>query len=108
MSDAWDPESMSRSFIFAAESAERYMLECKSKLSRSERYKELHDEHLAKFYVCNYIHGRTFLETREKFVAELERMFTEDYPPPHEAFNPATFTTWRKSYIRNLIETYKA
>lgn len=99
---------MSGSFIFAAESAERYMLECRSKLSRGDQYKELHDEHLAKFYVYYYIQGRTFLETREKFVAELKRMLSEDYPPPHEAFDPASFTTWRKSYIRNLIETYKA
>lgn len=104
----WDPESMSPSFVFAAESAERYMLECKSKLSRSDRYKELHDEHLAKFYVFNYLHGRTFLQTREKFIAELERMLGEDYAPPHEAFDPQIFTTWRRRYIQNLIDTHKA
>jgi hypothetical protein len=103
----WNPESLSRSFISSAESAERYMRECKSKLSRSDRYKELHDEHLAKFYVFNYLHGRTFLETREKFLAELQRMLTEKYSAPHEAFDEKTFTTWRRHYVQNLMDAHK-
>jgi hypothetical protein len=105
--ERWNPESMSRSFISAAEDAERYMKQCKSKVAQTDRYKELHDEHLAKFYVYNYLHGRTFLETREQFLAELREMVAADYPAPHEAFDPNTFTTWRKSYIQNLIDAYK-
>src|SRR5947207_2346967 len=105
----WDPDSLTKRFIFQAESAERYMLECKSKLHRTDRYKELHDEHLAKFYVFNYIHGRTFLATREQFLAELGSFLHAQPTAPSEAFDGQCFLTWRQRYIQGLIsECHKA
>jgi hypothetical protein len=33
-------------------------------LKRSRSYEHVFDEHMARFYVYNYLHGRTFLESK--------------------------------------------
>ena len=99
----WNPESLSSQFLSVAESAERYMLECKMKAATSEAHKALHDEHLAKFYVFNYLHGRTFLATRDAFLSELRSFLHAQPTAPHEAFNGDHFLAWRQRFITNII-----
>jgi len=104
---SWDPNGLTKSFIIAAESAERYMKECKWKVKRSEGYKALHDEHLAKFYVFNYLHGRTFLETREMLLAELRSFLHAQTTAPIEAFDAQCVLTWRERHIQSLITEFE-
>lgn len=101
----WDIEALSRRFEAAASSAERYMYECRDKLrlGRSAQYRVLHDEHLAKFYVYNYLHGRDFLESPKRFLSALKELLNYQETPPSNAFDGKTFLDWRQRYIRALI-----
>lgn len=103
----WNPESLSKRFETTALSAERYMEECKWKVSRTDSYKALHDEHLAKFYVYNYIHGRTFLDSPKSFLAEMNSFLMYTETSPGEAFDAECFLEWRKRYIMGLIAEVK-
>lgn len=74
MKKDWDIESISHSFLIAAQMSENYLNEIKPKLSSRPTYELLFDEHLATFYVYNYLHGRTFLESKNSLLNELSRM----------------------------------
>jgi hypothetical protein len=60
----WDAAALSRHFLQVAEAAESYVQEVRGKVRESPSYKVLHDEHLARFYVFNRLHGRTWLASR--------------------------------------------
>lgn len=101
----WNPEKLSQLFISQAGEAERYMKEVKSKISRTDNYKPIFDEHLAKFYVYNYLHGRTFLESRELLLNELKHMLSYEIKPP-DCYDLVNFERYRKFYINQLIAEY--
>lgn len=86
-----------------AENAERYMLECRRKSATNANYEALHDEHLAKFFVFNYLHGRIFLATREGLLAELRSFLRVQQTAPLEAFDANRFLEWRQRYVASLI-----
>ncbi|MEQ9230512.1 MAG: hypothetical protein RIF46_07490, partial [Cyclobacteriaceae bacterium] len=93
------------SFLFQANEAERYCNEVKSKIDRTPTYKQIFDEHLAKFYVFNYLHGRTFLETRELLLKELNIMLSFKVEVSN-CFDFETFERYRQFYINQLIGQY--
>lgn len=99
----WNPESLSERFLFTAESAETYMLECKAKAATREAYKALHDEHLAKFYVFNHLRGLTFFATRDELLSALRSLLNAQPTAPSEAFEGERFFVHRKAFINALI-----
>jgi len=68
----WDEKALSSEFLTQAQDAERYLGEVRRKVKRNRSYERVFDEHLARFYVFNYIHGRTFLSTRQALLRELK------------------------------------
>lgn len=104
--DTYDPTSASKSFAAAAEEAERYLREVRCKLKTNRSYEHVHDDHLAKFYVFNYLHGRPFLASREAFLSELTRLKSSAFPPPSEVFAPERFERHRQAYLGDLIRRY--
>ena len=70
MRTTWDPEGLSKRFRFAATSAENYLQEVARKTHDQETCKAIHDMHLAEFYPCNHLHGRTYLQTRQLLLDE--------------------------------------
>ncbi|MEO9805255.1 MAG: hypothetical protein ABJF04_18500 [Reichenbachiella sp.] len=103
--ESWNPEHLSKSFLFQANEAERYCKEVKSKIDRTPTYKQVFDEHLAKFYVFNYLHDRTFLETKELFIKELKNMLSFEVNNSG-CFDFETFERYRKLYINQLINNH--
>ena len=100
----WDSERVSRAFLSQAKEAERYCMEVRRKVKLNPGYKRVHDEHRAKFYVYNYLHARTFLESREKLVQELERILScEVIPSPAEYYDLDVFESYRQQYIKAEI-----
>jgi hypothetical protein len=65
----WNSEELLARYWRQAEDAERYLAEVREKVKRSRSYEHVFDEHMARFYVYNYLHGRAFLETREALFA---------------------------------------
>ena len=70
----WNPRALSDQYLARAARAAARIKECRAKVPKSETYKRLHDEALAEFHVFNRLHGRTFLETPAKLLAELHAM----------------------------------
>jgi len=102
----WEPEQISRQFRFIGDEAERYFLEAKEKAKYNKSYERIYDEHLAKFAVYNYLHGRLFLATRESLVTELKRMLGNPREPLSEVLDPERFTKYWKEYVNQLISEY--
>ena len=103
----WDPEQISRQFRFTGDEAERYVLEVKKKIKYNKSYERVHDEHLAKFSVFNYLYDRQFIETKESLVAELKRMLNDPRAPLSEALDPERFTRYWKEYVEQLLSQYE-
>lgn len=103
----YDQKSVSDSFLWAATEAERYLNEVRGKLKRTRSYEHVFDDHLAKFYVYNYLHGRTFLESQASFLAELRSIKGAPFPAPSEAFDAQWFERCRQSYLAALIERFE-
>lgn len=102
----WDIEQISSSFLHQAEEAERYCKEVKAKIKFTSSYEHVFDEHKAKFFVYNYLHGRTFLSSRKKLLSELRRMLTYEIKPS-EYFDIDRFESYRKTYINHEISIHE-
>ena len=100
--EQWNKEQISQSFRRQAEEAERYCGEVRSKIKHRPSYKDIFDEHMAKFYVYNRLHGRTFLDSREELLSELRTMLTMDFSSA-ECFDAERFESHRKAYINAEI-----
>ena len=98
----WDLEQISNSYLRQAEEAERYCKEVKAKIKATSSYEMIFDEHMAKFYVYNYLYGKTFLSSREKLLTELHSMLSYKMSPT-ECFDLSRFETFRKTYINHEI-----
>lgn len=101
--DDWKPERISRSYEDIASVAEQYIGRCKEGAKTREGYKKLHDEHVAKFHLYNYLYGRTFLDSPEKLFCELKRLRSSPPTPPRECFDGDWFTSWYVSYVRGEL-----
>ena len=100
----WRPEEMSSRFLAIAEQSEHRLQELQAKLHTSTVYKHEFDEVLAAFFVYNYLHGRTYLETRAAFCAELQRML-KNIPNPFEG-NQERFEAHYRVTVNRLREAY--
>ena len=102
----WNVEQLSRSYRRQAEEAERYCKEVRGKISVSPSYKAIFDEHVAKFSVYNYLHGRTFLSSKAELLSELRRMLSFS-ASSSECFDEARFETYRRMYINYEIALHE-
>lgn len=100
----WDPDELSKHFESTALSAEMYVGQCRANARKDDRYKALHDEHLAKFYVYNHLHGRTFLETEARFISYMQTFLTDATHVAPDAYDRQRFLSWRKIYINEAIK----
>jgi hypothetical protein len=101
----WNQNELSQQFLCVAQNAEIYLAEISPKAKGNSAYRNLFDDHLAKFFVFNYLHGRTFLTSREQLVTELHRMLDFSYPGSG-AFDAAEFERFRRVYIEQLMSEY--
>lgn len=99
----WDKKQISRSYEDTAQQAENYLNRCREGAKTQEGYKPLHDEHLAKFYLYNYLHGRIFLESPSELLRELQRLLGSPPKPPRECFDPECFVSWYRVYVEGEI-----
>lgn len=104
--DAWDPEFMSNGFLFQAQDAERYLSEVRRKVRSNSSYQCVLDDHLARFCVLNYLHGRTFLSSRQTLLKELKRLAAVPFAAPTEAYSPERFEHFRQQYLAQLISRF--
>ena len=70
----WDTKSIRKQFAFTARNAEIYTNELAGRIrqitkERSDYVKELHDEHLAKWYVYDFLSSSSCLESQERLLA---------------------------------------
>jgi hypothetical protein len=73
----WDSAGLQKHFNLIALNAERYANELAGRIKRDPRgaslhVREMHDEHLAKFYVYDSLAYNRCLETRASLIAELK------------------------------------
>ena len=99
----WNSEELSAQYLHQAEDAERYLAEVRGKLKRNRSYEHVFDEHMARFNVYNYLHGRTFLQTREELLRELEEMKRGKLPADPEVFDRERFERHYRTYVEGEI-----
>jgi hypothetical protein len=100
----WNSEELSARYWHQAEDAQRYLAEVRGKLKGSRSYEHVFDEHMARFYVYNYLHGRTFLETREALLHELEGMTRGEVRVDPEVFDRERFERYYRIYVEQVIK----
>jgi hypothetical protein len=105
--EGWNPESLSREFLATAEEAERYLSELRAKLQLTKSYEPIYDETLAKFYVFNYFHGRTFLQTRRSLLSALREFMAFNPEKPNDVFDFERFLAFRKNITQGLIRRFQ-
>lgn len=103
----WNAESLSNEFLRKAEGADHYLREIRTKVGRTKTYELIYDQTLAEFWVFNYLHGKTFLNSRIDLVAELRRLL-EVQATPHDAYELKRFQECRKRTIESLIERFES
>lgn len=99
----WDAEAMSKLFISEAENAERQLRQAAAKAKMNRSFEHVHDQHLARYYVYNYLHGRSFLFSRETLLDELRVLAKTRFTTPHEVYDAQRFEEFRQCYISGLI-----
>ena len=101
----WDPKAMSERFLVQAQEAERYSKEAKGKMSRTDTYQKLFDEHWARFYVFDALHISAYLASREQLLVCLNQML-QNKPTPFGACDADYFEDQRLKCINQLIAQY--
>ncbi len=104
---SWDKNTISEQYRLQAEEAERYLNEIKLKAGDDPSYKLISDEHLARFYVFYYLHGRTFLKTKELLLSELQQMLNADVHIPRECSDKEQYKRSYRAYVAQEIEKLK-
>jgi hypothetical protein len=103
----WNAEALSKRFLAHAEDAESYLKEVRVKVKTNSSYQHIHDDHLARYYVFNHMHGRTFLASSDALLKVLHSMAT-DPPAPREAYDQETFEHYRQQYLTQLISEFNS
>ena len=101
----WDWKILSDKYLYIAQDTERYLNEVREKLKTNDNYKIIFDENLAKYYVYNYLHGRTFLQSREEFVNELNNLLERQFDAPPEAFDKERFLNSRRMFLNGILSS---
>jgi hypothetical protein len=104
--DPWNPDLIGNEFLFQAGDAERYLSEVRRKVGVNPSYQCILDEHLARFYVFNFLRDRTFLCSREALLKELTRLAAGPFDAPAQAYNPERFEHFRQQYLAQLISRF--
>jgi hypothetical protein len=104
----WNAEALSRRFLAQAVSAEQYLQEVRIKVKTNPSYQNIHDDYLARYYVFNYLHGRTFLASSNALLKELKSMAVHSTPAPREAYEQERFEHYRQQYIAQLINEFSS
>lgn len=99
MSQTTDPNYQAR-----AEEAFRYATECRRKAKENAGYETLHDEHLAKFYVLDHLHGRTFTHNPKELAKALNSL-RANAPSPHEVFSQERFLYYYNREVDAVLNT---
>ena len=107
MMEHWDTDRISETFRSIAIKAERDYSEVRRKVKLNPSYKMIYDEHLAKFYVYNYLHGKLFLSSREQLVEELQRMLSYEVIPSPECYDLDRFERYRQACINGEISKFR-
>lgn len=103
----WDIEMICDRFQHEAENTNRYLNEVQTKAKSNFSYQQIYDEYLAKYYLYNYLHGRTFLGSQESLLLELDKLV--DNPPKDVgAYDSGRFEDYYQQYIGGLIEEFSA
>jgi len=102
----WDSKKLSNEFLSTAHLEEIYLDEISDKAKSNISYQEVFDEHLAKFYVYNHLHGRTYLDSKESLIAELESMQANP-ASPFEAYEAERFKKHYCIYVKEVLRNLK-
>ncbi len=88
-----------------AEEAFRYATEeCRRKAKENAGYEALHDEHLAKFYVLNHLHDRTFTHNPKELAKALKSL-RANAPSPPEVFSQERFLCYYNREVDAVLNT---
>lgn len=98
----WDPNKMAEHFRVQADDAARYTKEAKGKMSRTNTYRLLHDEHLARWYVFAALSDSSLLASREDLISFLNQML-QDRPTPFGARDAVYFEDQRIKCIKQVL-----
>ena len=98
----WDPKKMSEQFRVQAEDAARYAKEAKGKMSRTNTYRLLYDEHLARCYVFAALPDGSHLDSREDSISFLNQLI-QDRPTPFGACDADYFEDQRIKCIKQVL-----
>lgn len=99
----WDAEAISKLFLSEAESEDQRVSEMADKARKNKSLQPVFDRHLARYYVYNYLQGRTFLFSRETLLDELRALAKTTFATPREAFDAERFEQFRQQHIVSLI-----
>lgn len=105
---AWNAEAMSKLFLSEAESADRHLSEVADKAKTNKSFAQIYDQHLARYYLYNYLHGRVFLYSRETLLKELRVLEQTRFTTPHGVYDAERFEKFRQHYISELINDLSA
>ena len=100
--ELWNQNQISKDFLHQAEDAERYLSEIRMKVKSNPAYEDLIDDHLARFYVYNYLHGRSFLSSKKGLLSALQKMLRFEVKP-RDCYDLEKFESSRKQYINHEI-----
>lgn len=101
---SWNPKALSDSFRSRADFAERYADELARRKNKGETERDLHDEHLAIFYVNDFLVERSFLDSREELVAALREYVKRGPVSFSTAIDPERFRAHWERVANNLIK----
>ena len=106
----WDSESMRKQFASTAHYAEIYAKELSSRIKKdpkgqSDYVRELHDEHLAKWYVYDSLSFSSCLDSRASFIAEVRSRL--DSPFDYRAIGSFSKDNFQKHWRRYMEELLK-
>jgi hypothetical protein len=106
----WDSERISKSFENKTRFLEIRIKECKSKIKQNispNTYKRQHDEVLAEFHLANYCCYKSFLESKQSFVAELKSLLNSPLSFSNEAYDKEYFMSRLNHEVKTLLNEYE-
>jgi hypothetical protein len=100
-SPKWDREALDQRFSYQSKEKESRLKECLARAVNQRAYESVADEAAAELSVYLYLERRSFLSSREQFVAALDELATLQ-PPDLAEFDQKRFNECRLALIRRL------
>jgi hypothetical protein len=98
----WDPNKMAEHFRVQADDAARYAKEAKGKMSRTNTYRLLFDEHLARWYVFDAVQISSHLASREQAISFFNQLL-QNRPTPFGSCDADYFEAQRIKCIKQVL-----